>query len=256
MANKKYFFANWKMYLDYSESVALAEHMKNTTLPKDVGFAVFPSSLAFKGVNEVLSSSEVSTGAQNISFVEKGGYTGEVSALMYKQTGGVYALIGHSERRHLFGESNHDVRKKMESAVSAELIPVLCVGETEAQRAEDETKKVLETQLESALESLDFLNVKELFVAYEPVWAISKGRALEVQGKFCDPAEAEKNATYITNLASEIIPKNIKLSVLFGGSVRPSTIEGYVSRINIDGVLVGAASTTIDSFLELASVFQ
>jgi triosephosphate isomerase len=253
MENKKYFFANWKMYLNYSESIALAEGIKNINFSDKLDVAAFPSALSFYGTQQVLNDSRISTGAQNIGWVEKGGYTGEVSGMMYKEVGAKYALIGHSERRHLFGETNHEVRQKIESALSADLIPVLCIGETEAERERGKTIEVLEIQIQSALEGLDFLNITELFVAYEPVWAISKGIKKEEQGKFCDPSEAEQNSTFIKNFVKKFIPENVSLSVLFGGSVRPSTIESYISQPDIDGVLVGAASTTIDGWSELVS---
>ncbi len=253
MENKKYFFANWKMYLNYSESIALAEAVKNIKFSNNLEVAVFPSALAFFGVNQIFGESKISTGAQNIGWVEKGGYTGEVSSSMYKEVGATYALIGHSERRHLFGETNHEVRQKIESALSSDLIPVLCIGETETERERGKTIEVLEIQIQSALEGLDFLNMSELFVAYEPVWAISKGIKKEEQGKFCDPSEAEQNSTFIKNFVKKFIPENVNLSVLFGGSVRPSTIESYISEQDIDGVLVGAASTTHDGWSELVS---
>jgi triosephosphate isomerase len=253
MENKKYFFANWKMYLNHAESIALAEAVRNITFSHNIEASVFPSALAFFAVNQLLGKSKISTGAQNIGWVEKGGYTGEVSSMMYKEVGAKYALIGHSERRHLFGETNHEVRQKIESALSADLIPVLCVGETDAERERGKTIEVLEIQIQSALEGLDFLNVSELFVAYEPVWAISKGIKKEEQGKFCEPSEAEKNSEFIKKFVKKFIPETVSLSILFGGSVRPPTIESYISQPNIDGVLIGAASTTTDGWSELVS---
>jgi triosephosphate isomerase len=169
---------------------------------------------------------------------------------MYKNSGAKYTLIGHSERRHLFHETNHDVRQKMEAALSAGLIPVLCVGETEKEREDDKTKETIEIQIRSALHALSWNKNKKLIIAYEPVWAISKGISPQEAGKHCDYLEAQRIHKFIKNLVFQL-SKDLELVILFGGSVRPNTVKEYLQQPDIDGVLVGAASTKLDSWIEI-----
>src|SRR3989344_6594999 len=184
MNNPKYLFANWKMYLDYDESVALAKEFTKLkkALNGSIEMAVFPSALAFKGVGEALEKSEVKLGAQNVYWVDKGGYTGEVSPGMFKALGARFALVGHSERRHVFNETNHETRQKMEAVIQAGLTPLLCVGETLGEREKGQAEEVVEAQLRSGLDGLTYSNGFTLFIAYEPVWAIGTGES-------CDAAE-------------------------------------------------------------------
>jgi triosephosphate isomerase len=248
MDKKIYLFANWKMYLDAAESVALASTLKNLKQPSNVVTAVFPSALAVTGVIEELSGSTIAVGAQNVYFVDKGGVTGEISAAMFAAAGCAYALVGHSERRHLFGETNHEVRQKLEAVLMTKLIPVLCVGETLKERENGQTEEVIETQLRAALTNLVWPDDRELIIAYEPVWAISKGT--ESPGLPCEPAEAEKMHVIAAAFVSALQPRLTPV-ILFGGSVRPHTVLSYVNEPHIDGALVGAASTKFESWLEI-----
>ncbi len=243
-----YLFANWKMYLDYQESVALIADLKKHAKDFDhVTMAVFPNALAVSTATDELKKTSIAVGAQNIYWLGKGGCTGETSAEMYKALGSTYALVGHSERRHLFKESNHDVRQKIEAALAAGLTPVVCVGETAKERDAGETKEVLETQLRSAFSDISWPSKVDVIVAYEPVWAIDHGEKSDP----CNPAKAEEICAllrgYIRNLISGADPV-----LLYGGSVRPNNVTDYVKQNNIDGVLVGAASTKTDSWLSIA----
>jgi triosephosphate isomerase len=193
----RYLFGNWKMYLDYQESVDLAKKIAaaSSAAPQDTKIAVFPSAVAFHRVAEVLSSTTIAVGAQNTCWVEKGAYTGEVSAHTYRELGATYTLIGHSERRHIFHETNHEVRQKLESALSVGLTPVVCVGETLQERREGKVDETIEAQLRSAMSELVVPANSSIIVAYEPVWAINTGEA-------CDPAEAERVHALIKRLVA------------------------------------------------------
>lgn len=241
-ASSRYFFSNWKMYLGAAESEALARALRLAAreTPEGVRLAVFPSALALPGVASALAQSPIAAGAQNVYWTPEGGYTGEVSAEMYARAGARYALVGHSERRHQFHETNHQVRLKLEACLAAKLTPVLCVGDTYEERTEGATREVLEAQVRAAYMSLAWPADRELIIAYEPVWAISRGVGKE--GLHCNAAEAERWHVLIRQWSKEFtgaIPR-----VLFGGSVRPETIKEYMESLAIDGVLVGAAATS------------
>ncbi len=247
-----YLFANWKMYLDLPESEKLAKDFAKLAkkLPKQIKMAVFPSALAFATAVKVLKKTTVGVGAQNVYFEDKGGFTGEVSAVMYGNNGAKYALVGHSERRHLFHETNHEVRMKMEALLSAGIVPVLCVGETAGERENQKTEDTIEIQLRAALHALSWSKNAKLIIAYEPVWAISKGSGVDEAGKHCDPLEAERVHEFIKKTVSQLL-KDVESIVLFGGSVRANTTKEYLEQPSIDGVLVGAASTHLDSWREI-----
>ncbi|KKQ40993.1 MAG: Triosephosphate isomerase [Candidatus Magasanikbacteria bacterium GW2011_GWA2_37_8] len=214
----KYLFANWKMYLDYDESNILANALANEhkKIPESVKVAVFPSALSLYPVAQVLND----------------------------------VGIGVGERRHQFHETNHEVRQKLEAALTVGLIPVLCVGETLKEREENKTEEVIEVQLRAAFENLSWPVGRELIVAYEPVWAISKGMGASDVGLPCDEIEAERIHILIAKMVKGILPE-VDPVVLFGGSVRKETVAGYLSQPHIHGVLVGAASTRLDSWLEI-----
>lgn len=248
--NKKiYLFANWKMYLDYAESVALASALAETVgpVPEHVVMAVFPSALALTAVAEKFSGSAVKVGAQNTYWVSRGGYTGEISANMCQAVGCEYVLVGHSERRHVFGETNHEVRQKIEAALAAGLAPVVCVGETMGERQAGQTRAVLEVQLRSAFEDLDWPAGRPLIVAYEPVWAISKGLSHNEVGIPCTISDAEAANRHIVQCVESLIPA-ATAAVLYGGSVRENTARDYLASPHVNGILVGAASTTLESW--------
>ncbi|MDO9509901.1 MAG: triose-phosphate isomerase [Candidatus Magasanikbacteria bacterium] len=246
MSKKKfYFFANWKMYLDYDESNilanALAEELKNKE--RNYEMAIFPSALAMQSVTQVLNDLKIGSGIQNGYWIDKGGYTGEVSFEMAQNIGCHYALIGHSERRHQFKETNHDIRMKMDAILNTKLIPVLCVGETEKEKDEEKTEEVIEVQIRSAYDNLNWVYDREIIIAYEPVWAIGTGLA-------CDPIEAQKHHTRIKLLIKDLLPKANPI-ILYGGSVTAVNIGEYLKQENIDGVLVGVSSTKLESWLNI-----
>ena len=245
-AKKLYFFANWKMYLDFDESNILANGLaeKLKGKPHDYEMAIFPSALAMQTVAQVLSDIGIGVGIQNGYWVDKGGYTGEISFVMAQNVGCNYALLGHSERRHQFKENNHEVRIKMESVLAnTKLIPVLCVGETQKERDDGKTDEVVEAQLRAAYDGINWDSKRKLIIAYEPVWAIGTGKA-------CDPHEAQKQHTRIKLIIKSLIPEADPV-VLYGGSVSPENISSYLKEKDVDGVLVGGSSTKLESWLKI-----
>lgn len=228
--------------------MALATSWRAAPRPDGYQLAVFPSALAFTSVAEALAGSSIRVGAQNVYWVDQGGYTGEVSAAMFAAAGAQYALIGHSERRHQFHETNHEVRQKLEAALASGLTPLLCVGETAAERSAGRTWEVIETQLRAAYHNLVWPAKTDLLIAYEPVWAISRGT--ERWGADCPPGEAEVIHTRISDWLQGIM-SGVAPQVLFGGSVRAANLGRYLAEPHLAGVLVGAASTQPDRWSAL-----
>jgi triosephosphate isomerase len=246
MALKKLFLlANWKMYLNVAESATLAKQFVKIAkkLPAMSTVVVFPSTLAFPTVYGELKKIKVGVGAQNVYWVEKGGYTGEVSAPMYAEAGATYALVGHAERRQVFHESNHEVRQKLESVLAAGLTPVICVGETAAEKKDEQTNTVLEAQLRAVFTNLIWPAKRELIIAYEPVWAIGTGES-------CNPTVAEAMAERIMNWTKQLLSGSEPF-VVYGGSVNPENIHNYIRLPHFSGVLVGGSSTKIESWQKL-----
>lgn len=237
----KYIFGNWKMYLDYAESVKLASEIKNVSFDEDFEVSIFPTALAMVGVKDTLNGSNISVGAQDVMWVSKGAYTGAISAEMFKQVGCKYALVGHSERRHVFDESSDDTKKKIRACLDAGLIPVLCIGETKADRDNDKVKYRIKKQIVSALDGLK-LDAKQIIFAYEPVWAIGTDTP-------CLPADADDIHGWIKMELSPFVSGNP--AVLYGGSVDEQNMVSYLVLETVDGVLIGGASAKIESFATL-----
>lgn len=249
MNGTKYVFANWKMYLDHDQSLALAIEFANEfkNLPENIKMAVFPSALSFLSVIKPLQDAQIGVGAQNVHWVEKGGYTGEVSAHMYKTAGAEYVLVGHSERRHLFHETNHQVREKVEAVLSVGLTPVVCVGETGKEREENKAEEIIETQIKSAYHNIVWPEGRDIFIAYEPVWAVGTGTP-------CDPVEAERMHNLIKKQVVALT--GITPIILYGGSVRPENSQKYLNNPDISGVLVGGASANFQHWKEIVESIE
>ncbi len=248
---KPYFFANWKMYLDYDESNILANGLAEELKGKERSYnlAIFPNVLSLQTVTQTLNDLGINTGIQNGYWIDKGGYTGETSFLMAENIGCKYALIGHSERRHQFGETNHNVRMKLENVLNnTKLTPVLCVGETQQERNEDKTMEVLEAQLRAAYDSLVWEKGRELIIAYEPVWAIGTGNA-------CEPLDAQIQHERIKKIINQLLPETEPI-ILYGGSVNAENCGDYLKQEDISGVLVGGASAKIESWLQILKTVQ
>lgn len=243
----KYLFANWKMYLDFDESCMLASQVREWLYDSDaVTLALFPASIAAREVGMIVAGTDIQLGAQNVAWVPKGAYTGAVSALMYKGIGCTYALVGHSERRHIFGESDTDVRKKVEACLDAGIVPVVCIGETKEEKEEGKREYRLKKQLLKIFKDLD-LGGRKIIIAYEPVWSIGTGDA-------CLPADAEDIHLWIRTEIKQYTDSEVP--ILYGGSVNAENVVSYLSRTAIDGVLVGSMSAKEETFRTLIEVVQ
>lgn len=240
----KYIFGNWKMYLNLKDSVDLAEKLGQQEFDfNKINLGVFSTALAFAEVQKKLPE-DIKIGAQNVSWTPQGAYTGAISAWLFEEAGAKYALVGHSERRYIFGETNDIIRKKVEGCLEVGLVPVLCVGETAEDKAENKREYRLKKQLMKVFEDLDLVG-KKIMIAYEPVWAISKGG----QGEACLPADADDVMGWIKSELKQYTDQGI--SVLYGGSVDAGNVVSYVSLDTCDGVLVGSASTKEEEFINL-----
>lgn len=236
----KYIFANWKMYLGVRESVALAKAIvalgKKKRFPR-ARVGLFPTALAFTDVAAVCAGSRVAVGGQNCAWTPAGAYTGAISADMFRRAGAAYMIVGHSERRHIFGEGDSDVRKKIEACLDARIVPIVCIGETKEEKENGKREYRLKKQLMSAFQGLS-LKDGQAMVAYEPVWAIGTGDA-------CAPADADDVHGWIrTELAAYT---DAAIPVLYGGSVDAKNAHMYTELETVDGLLVGTAATKKES---------
>jgi triosephosphate isomerase len=204
---------------------------------------IAPPYTALAAVGTVLAGTGVLLGGQNVHWEAQGAFTGEISAAMLKDVGCGMVIVGHSERRHVFGETDFMINRRISGALQSSLIPVLCIGETLTQRMADQAFKVLEDQVRTGLAGLDVTDGVNLVVAYEPVWAIGTG-------KTATEAQAQEAHSFIRNLLADIYEKNIAagIRILYGGSVKPENIDILMQQDDIDGVLVGGAALRAESF--------
>ena len=204
---------------------------------------IAPPYTALAAVASVLADTGVMLGAQNVHWEEKGAFTGEISAAMLKDVGCVMAIAGHSERRHVFGETDFMINSRINGALQSGLIPVFCIGETLKQREAGNTLKVLEDQMRAGLAGIDLADGSRIVVAYEPVWAIGTG-------KTATETQAQEVHSFIRNLLADIYEKNIagQIRILYGGSVKPNNIDILMQQEDIDGALVGGAALKAEAF--------
>lgn len=249
MKRREIFAGNWKMYKNYQAALDLAGAVvKGVKAKKGREYIIFPPSPYLRDVSGICNNS-VYTGAQNMYFEKEGAYTGEISPLMVKDCGCRYILIGHSERRHVFGETDRDVNKKIVAAFEAGLEPVLCIGELLNERENGETAKVLKRQINTAFNGIDRSLMERVVIAYEPVWAIGTG-------KVATPEMAEEAHLIVREEIKVFFDKEISefVPVIYGGSVKPDNIEGLYKMENINGVLVGGASLEKEGFLSIINI--
>lgn len=238
---------NWKMNLLRDSSVALVHGLLDAVAGGKVDVAVCPPSVYLHDVGAALSGSSIALGAQNMSDQAEGAFTGEVSAAMLSDLGCKYVILGHSERRQLFGETDASVNLKLVAALAGNLTPIVCVGETLEQREGGTTAEVIATQVRGSLAGLDAEQAGKLVIAYEPVWAIGTG-------KTASPEQAEEVHAQIRGLLSEMfgdVAETIRIQ--YGGSVKPDNAAELLSKPNIDGALVGGASLKADSFAAIVA---
>ncbi|QSH42495.1 triose-phosphate isomerase [Lentisphaerota bacterium ZTH] len=246
MARKVIIAGNWKMNKTASEGKALVEDLK--PLVADVAAAeivVCPPFTSIAAVVEAAGGSNIKVGSQNIHWAESGAFTGEISAEMLKETGVEYAIIGHSERRQYFGETDATVNQRIKAALAAGLIPIVCIGETLEEREGGKTEKVLFSQLEGGLADITPEQMAGIVLAYEPVWAIGTG-------KTATPEMAEETHNYIRCQLKDMFGEAAEaVRIQYGGSMKPENSAELVAQRNIDGGLIGGASLKAGSFAEL-----
>jgi triosephosphate isomerase len=238
---------NWKMYKTNREAIQLAKAIKNKVMRiKKTRVIICPPACALSEVAKVVAQSKIGLGAQNIHWEKEGAFTGEISAAMVKSTGASYVIIGHSERRQYFGETDSVVNGKLKAALEAKLKPILCIGETLEQRENGVTKEIVGNQIECALKNISLNNVKKIILAYEPVWAIGTG-------KTATPEQAQEVHEFIRSLLSDLYDLSIGKSIIiqYGGSVKPANAYDLLKQPDIDGALVGGACLQANSFMEI-----
>lgn len=238
---------NWKMYKTPPEACRLVEELKPliSNLP-EVEVVVCPPFTSLAAVYDLLQGTNVRLGAQNLHYARDGAYTGEVSGIMLAAAGCRYVIIGHSERRQYFGETDTMINQKVKAALAAGLIPIACVGETLAEREAGQTETVTVRQVEGALQGLSADEAAGLVLAYEPVWAIGTG-------KTATAAEAQRVIGLIREQVAALFGKEaaVKIRIQYGGSVKPENIKEIMAEPDIDGALVGGASLTAASFASI-----
>ncbi|MCD6420314.1 MAG: triose-phosphate isomerase [Synergistetes bacterium] len=238
---------NWKMNKTDEEAIELtSELVKLVGDVKEPKVVVCPPFTSMRSVRDIIKDSNICLGAQNMFWEESGAYTGEISSLMLKSVGCRYVIIGHSERRGYFGETDEKVNKKLKSAMKHGLVPILCVGETLGDRDRGISKDIVKGQVEKAVKGLDLSQVNEFVVAYEPVWAIGTGRPATAE-------DAEDMISFIRSLLVDAFGDKVmdKIYLLYGGSVKPDNIAEFVSQPTVQGALVGGASLSADKFASI-----
>jgi len=238
---------NWKMYKTAGEAAQTASQLvRSVGEVTDVDLMIAPNFIALGAVYAAIKNSRVALGAQNLYWEDEGAYTGEISAPMLKSIGCRYCIIGHSERRQYFGETDETVNKKIRAAIKAGLQPVFCVGETEKEREAEQTLSILDKQVKKGLEGLVPEQLDLLVIAYEPVWAIGTG-------KTATDDQAQEVHHFIRSLVKSNFGQAFSDSVriLYGGSVKPDNIVSLMAMPDIDGALVGGASLSAESFSKI-----
>lgn len=244
---KQIIAANWKMHKTLSEAKSFMEEIKDALPSREqVETVICPPALFLADLVTLAKDTEAGIGAQNMHFEEKGAFTGEISPAALADLGVQYVIIGHSERRQLFNETDEAVNKKVAAAFKHHLIPIVCVGETLEQRESGMTMDFVANQVKKALDGLAEEQVKKVVIAYEPLWAIGTGKAATAQ-------DANEVCAHIRSVISEQFSPDTAAAVRiqYGGSVKPENIEEFLAQTDIDGALVGGASLESASFLQL-----
>jgi triosephosphate isomerase len=246
---KPFVAGNWKMNTDSSSCVELAEGIASgatETASVKATVAVFPPFVYLPSVIKALGTSNVSVGAQDVYFEPNGAFTGEISTSMLKDIGCTYCLCGHSERRHVIGETDELINKKLTAAITGGLLPILCVGELLAEREASETNDVVTRQLENGLAGLSEEKLSAVTIAYEPVWAIGTGLT-------ATPQQAQEVHDFIRKLLAKMYSDELAevIRIQYGGSVKPGNAAELMAQPDIDGLLVGGASLKADGFLAI-----
>lgn len=240
---------NWKMNKDLDDALVLASGVADSVEDDpNVDAAVCPPFVSLQAVAEVLEDTPVALGAQTMHHENRGAYTGSISAPMLRSVECTYVIVGHSERRAYFCETDQDVHRQVASALSHGLVPIVCVGESLDQRREGKAKEVVETQVTAALEGIPLERPDEFVIAYEPIWAIGTGET-------ATPDQAQEMHAHVRALLAEFLPADVEptTEILYGGSMKPHNAHDLLARPDITGGLVGGASLQATDF---AAIFE
>jgi len=246
---KPFVAGNWKMNTDGHTGTNLAEAIASATVEvagQSVDVAVCPPFVYLQAVAGVLSASHIALGAQDVYIESKGAFTGEIGASMLKDVGCAYVLCGHSERRHVIGEPDELINKKVAAAISGGLLPILCVGELIEERQASKTEEVVTRQMKNGLAGLSAEKVSAVTIAYEPVWAIGTGLT-------ATPQQAQQMHALVRKLLAQTYDGQLAegIRILYGGSVKPGSAADLMRQKDIDGLLVGGASLNADDFVAI-----
>lgn len=246
---RKFIAGNWKMNLTRAAAVALTEQLaKSAEKVEGVDLAIFPPSLYVDAVAQAAAGSKVAWGVQNVYHEANGAFTGEISVAMLQDLGCRYAILGHSERRHILGETDEAINRKVHAVLKGEITPIMCVGETLQEREAGRTLEVIEGQVRGSLAGLDADQMLRTVIAYEPVWAIGTG-------KTATPQQAEEVHLALRKILVGRYNDEIAQAVClqYGGSVKASNARDLLSQPDIDGALVGGASLKADEFMGIVA---
>ncbi|AWB28964.1 triose-phosphate isomerase [Clostridium botulinum] len=239
---------NWKMNKTVKEAVELVKELKPLVKDAKCDVVVCPTYVCLPAVLEEVKGSNIKVGAQNMHFEESGAYTGKIAPKMLEELGVHYVIIGHSERRQYFNETDETVNKKVKKAFEHNLIPIVCCGESLEEREGNITEKVLEGQIKVGLKELSKEQVEKLVIAYEPIWAIGTG-------KTATDEQANETIGYIRTVVKAMYGESVadKIRIQYGGSVKPGTIKAQMAKEEIDGALVGGASLKAEDFAAIVN---
>lgn len=244
---------NWKMNLGPADAADLINGIKEAKpeIGENVDVLVCPPFVSLSRVNDILDESDIMLGAQNIHTEDSGAYTGEISAPMLVEAGCTHVIIGHSERRQYFGETNTSVNQKTKKALEKELIPVVCVGELLEERKAGEHMNVVATQIKGALEGISGDEAMDIVVAYEPVWAIGTGEV-------ASPEQAQEMHAFIRSELAALYDEETadQVRILYGGSMKPGNAEELLGQPDVDGGLIGGASMKASDFSEIITIAE
>ncbi len=250
MKNKPIVAGNWKMNKTIEEGVSFVGEIQNRILDKVDAKVIFcPPFTVLLSIVESLSASSFGVGAQNVHDESQGAFTGEVSVDMLKSTGITYVILGHSERRHLFGESDGWINQKIHAVFNGELIPIFCIGETFDDRNAGYTQRILKEQLAKGLDGVKGQSIDRMVIAYEPVWAIGTGVNAE-------PKQVEDTHLQINELLAELYATELvkQIPILYGGSVKPENAKALIEVEGVDGFLVGGSSLKLELLFKIIKI--
>lgn len=239
---------NWKMHKSIEEAVSFVEQIKEKVSGTDVEPVICAPFTALKDLKQATEGTNIKIGAQNMHFEESGAFTGEIAPAMLAELKIDYVIIGHSERRQYYNETDETVNKKVKKAFEHKILPIMCVGESLQERENGSTKDIVKGQTEKGLSGLTEDQVKQLVIAYEPIWAIGTG-------KTASSADANEVIAYIREVVQQMYSDEVseELRIQYGGSVKPANVEEIMNESDIDGALVGGASLKPEDFVSLVN---